>query len=61
MRHEPVGSAEVGEPFLKFIRTYLEYERLLEHARTALNGKEDLDMMRLFKRFDKQTRGVINA
>jgi Ca2+-binding EF-hand superfamily protein len=34
---------------------------LLEHTRTALNGKEDLDMMRLFKRFDRQTRGVINA
>jgi Ca2+-binding EF-hand superfamily protein len=34
---------------------------LLEHTRTALNSKEDLDMMRLFKRFDRQTRGVINA
>lgn len=60
-RPESTSNVEAGEPFLRFVKVYLKYERLLEHYRTTLNNRDDLDMMRLFKRFDRQTRGVINA
>ena len=47
--------------FLTFVRVYLKYERSLEQLRMLLSSKDDLDMMKLFKRFDRHTRGVINS